>query len=578
MMKVQRSLLVLGFGVLCSDALAQVPADPTISVTGQSTAQQTVSVTVTESTSGATLVYTTNGSIPTPSSPAITSGSTILIPQNATLKVQAFLNGATNASSLISEKFAVAGMVSAGMAHTLILKNDGTVWASGDNSAGELGNGGTTPASTPVQVKTNSSTNLTNIVAVAAANDESFAVDASGNVWAWGLNTNSQLGIGTSSNALYATQISTNTLSNMIGIAASGNHAVALRTDGSVWGWGANASGQVGNGATSAWVTTPTQVLAPSGQSGNLAGIVAVAAGTNHSLALTSGGNVYAWGSDSAGQLGDADTSLTSQSLPVVVQKSGVALTNVVALAGGAINSFALRNDGSVVSWGDNTVGELGNGTTSPATPVNPTNLSAAPVTGLSGTMVAVSSQSAYGSNAYTWGDNTYGELGIGLTGSYATVPLIVNLTGATPPTLTINTGNNQSVGNGSFTTPLTVTATISGTPVQNALVDFIVTQGGGLLATSTTSPQLSGIVQVLTNSSGQTASVYYQDPSNGQVTSQIGATNGNGTIQDAFTILTSMAVSADTPTMPQWALILMAMLLFYSATRRKRLIRLING
>jgi hypothetical protein len=174
MMKVQRSLLVLGFGVLCSDALAQVPADPTISVTGQSTAQQTVSVTVTESTSGATLVYTTNGSIPTPSSPAITSGSTILIPQNATLKVQAFLNGATNASSLISEKFAVAGMVSAGMAHTLILKNDGTVWASGDNSAGELGNGGTTPASTPVQVKTNSSTNLTNIVAVAAANDESF--------------------------------------------------------------------------------------------------------------------------------------------------------------------------------------------------------------------------------------------------------------------------------------------------------------------------------------------------------------------------------------------------------------------
>lgn len=578
-MKVQRSLLVLGFGVLCSNALAQVPADPTISVTGQSTAQQTVSVTVTESTSGATLVYTTNGSIPTPSSPAITSGSTILIPQNATLKVQAFLNGATNASSLISEKFAVAGMVSAGMAHTLILKNDGTVWASGDNSAGELGNGGTTPASTPVQVKTNSSTNLTNIVAVAAANNESFGVDASGNVWAWGLNTNSQLGIGTSSNALYATQISTNTLSNMIGIAASGNHAVALRADGSVWGWGANTSGQVGNGATNTWVTTPTPVLAPSGQSGNLAGIVAVAAGTNHSLALTSGGNVYAWGSDSAGQLGDADTSLTSQSLPVVVQKSGVALTNVVALAGGAINSFALRNDGSVVSWGDNTVGELGNGTTAPSTPVNPTNLSAAPVTGLIGTMVAVSSQSAYGnSNAYTWGDNTYGELGIGVTGSYATVPLIVNLTSATPPTLTINTGNNQSVGNGSFTTPLTVTATISGTPVQNALVDFIVTQGGGLLATSTTSPQLSGIVQVLTNSSGQTASVYYQDPSSGQVTSQIGATNGNGTIQDAFTILTSMAVSADTPTMPQWALILMAILLFYSATRRKALIRLNNG
>jgi hypothetical protein len=406
------------------------------------------------------------------------------------------------------------------------------------------------------------------------------AVDASGNVWAWGLNTNSQLGIGTSSNALYATQISTNTLSNMIGIAASGNHAVALRADGSVWGWGANASGQVGNGATSAWVTTPTQVLAPSGQSGNLAGIVAVAAGTNHSLALTSGGNVYAWGSDSAGQLGDADTSLTSQSLPVVVQKSGVALTNVVALAGGAINSFALRNDGSVVSWGDNTVGELGNGTTAPATPVNPTNLSAAPVTGLSRNdgggqqPVRLREQQCL----YLGRQHLRRTRHWSLTGSYATVPLIVNLTGATPPTLTINTGNNQSVGNGSFTTPLTVTATISGTPVQNALVDFIVTQGGGLLATSTTSPQLSGIVQVLTNSSGQTASVYYQDPSNGQVTSQIGATNGNGTIQDAFTILTSMAVSADTPTMPQWALILMAMLLFYSATRRKRLIRLING
>ena len=299
---IQRFILLVGLaGLLMSPAMAGSISDPTITVYETSTLQQTVSVTVSNSDAGTTIYYTTDGSNPSMSSPSIASGSNLLIAQNATLQVEVF-QSATNTSDIITEKFAVAGQVSAGTAHTLILENNGSVRATGDNSAGELGNGTTTNASTPVQVMTSASTYLTGVVAIAADNDESFAVDSSGNVWAWGLNTNGQLGIGTTSNTPYATQVSS--LSNMVAIASSQNHTLAVGANGSVYAWGANTSGQVGNGSTSSWVTTPTEVLAPSG-SGYLSGIVAVAAGTSHSLALNSGGNVYAWGSNAAGQLGD---------------------------------------------------------------------------------------------------------------------------------------------------------------------------------------------------------------------------------------------------------------------------------
>jgi alpha-tubulin suppressor-like RCC1 family protein len=553
--------------VLTSQAKAGTINDPVITVLGTSTLQQTLSVSISISgaPTGTIIYYTTDGSNPSMSSPSIASGGSILIAQNAMLQVEAFQN-ATTTSDIVTEQLTLAGQVSAGTAHTLILENNGTVLAAGDNSAGELGNGTNNNASTPVQVMVNASTYLTGIVAVAADNDESFAVDNTGKVWAWGLNTNSQLGIGTSSNALFATQVTS--LSNIVAIASSQNHTLAVGANGSVFGWGANTSGQVGNGATSSWVTMPTPVLAPSGQSGNLSGVVAVAAGASHSLALDKNGDVWSWGSNSAGQLGDTTT--TSRLLPVEVQSGGTALTNIVAIAAGTSNSYAESSDPMALAWGDNTIGELGNGTTS-ATPVT-ANLSAAAVSGLNNMLVAVSNQSALDSTGtfWTWGDNSTGKLGVGITGYYATLPLAVTLGTQGTPTLTATAGNGQTVNDGTFSSQFQIKATSGGTALPNTWVDFVVNPTYGALGLTSGATQLSPIIGGYTNSSGQ-ISFYLDAPSNGS--GSVPLTALSGATQYGLTAVEQMAqsvASSGEPTMPQELVIILGASVLFFGVRRK--------
>jgi alpha-tubulin suppressor-like RCC1 family protein len=400
---------------------------------------------------------------------------------------------------------------------------------------------------------------LTGIVNVAAGTDESFAVDSSGNVWAWGYNPNGQLGIATTSNALYAVQITT--LSNMIGIASNQYHTLALQANGSVWSWGANSSGQVGNGATASYVTQPTEVVATTGQSGYLKGIVAVAAGASHSLALDNTGKVWAWGLDSSGQLGDADSTLTSQSSPVSVLKNGTALINVIGMAANATNSFAFRNDGTVYAWGDNSTGELGTGAIT-------SSLSAIQVSGLS-TMAAVTNEAALDPNGivWTWGTNNNGQLGIGYTGYYATLPLAVNPLATSSPTLTTTAGNGQTVTDGTFSSPFTISAS-SG---QGTWVNMIVNPTGGFLGLTSGATQLSPIIGGYTNSSGQ-ISFYLQPPANGTGTVPLTTTSGASLLSGITAIEQAAQSIASTgePTMPQWGLIIMAALLIWVASRHK--------
>src|SRR5450759_3831659 len=129
----------------------------------------------------------------------------------------------------------------------------------------------------------------------------------------------------------------------------------------SAWAWGYNSSGQLGNGTTTN-SSTPVQVSLPSGTT-----VTAIAGGGAHSLALTSSGQVLAWGSNSSGQLGNGTT--TQSSTPVAVRlPSG---STVTAIAGGGSHSLALTSTGQVLAWGYNYNGELGNGTiTNSSTPV----------------------------------------------------------------------------------------------------------------------------------------------------------------------------------------------------------------
>src|SRR3989304_5016513 len=233
--------------------------------------------------------------------------------------------------------------IAAGQDHSLALKNDGTVWAWGYNLYGQLGNGNNTNSNVPVQVA-----GLTGITAIAGGGRaHSLALRNDGTVWAWGFNTSGQLGNGTLTNNNVPVPVSS--LTAVTALAGGGNHSIALRNDGTVWAWGYNGYGQLGNGTF-----TNSNVPAPVS---SLTAVTALAGGEGHSLALKNDGTVWTWGYNINGQLGNV--TFTNSNVPVPV----TSFTGVSAISSGDLHSLALKNDGTVQAWGNNASGQLGNGT-----------------------------------------------------------------------------------------------------------------------------------------------------------------------------------------------------------------------
>ena len=144
--------------------------------------------------------------------------------------------------------------ISAGfVSHAVALKNDGTVWAWGSNGYGQLGDGTTTGRNIPVQVS-----DLTGVTAISAGDSHTVALKNDGTVWAWGLNNYCQLGDGTNTNRNTPVQV-IGLRTDGIAISAGGLHTVALKNNGTVWAWGLNYSGQLGDGTTTDSYT-PIQV------------------------------------------------------------------------------------------------------------------------------------------------------------------------------------------------------------------------------------------------------------------------------------------------------------------------------
>jgi YVTN family beta-propeller protein len=321
-------------------------------------------------------------------------------------------NGSFTTSSPygISSPGAVSGLsgvvaVAGGQFHSLAVKSDGTVWAWGSNNYAQLGYAVESNSDTPGQViGPGGSGFLTGVVAIAGGGAHSLALKSDGTVWAWGNNGNGQLGDGTTTTTGMPVQVSG--LTGVVAIAGGGAHSLAVKSDGTVWAWGNNGNGQLGNGTFVA-SNTPVQVS-------GLLGVVAIAGGVTHSLALKSDGTVWAWGNNGNGQLGNG--TFVASNTPV--QASG--LSGIVAIAADGIgfHSIALKSDGTVWAWGDNELGELGNGTfTESDTPVQ--------VSGLSG-VVAIAAGGYHSltlmsdRTVWDWGANDSGELG---NGSFATSP-----------------------------------------------------------------------------------------------------------------------------------------------------------
>lgn len=315
--------------------------------------------------------------------------------------------------------------VAAGGDHTLALLSNGTVVAWGANNAGQLGDGTLGgDSTTPVQVLSSSGTAaLTGVTAIAANDSYSLALLSNGTVMSWGSGGFGQLGDDSTANGDLPTDVSGvgggGELTGVSAIAAGQDHSLALLGDGTVVGWGSDTDGQLGDGVMGAGSDAPVQVVGPSG-SGTLAGVTALAAGQDHSLALLSNGTAMAWGSNADGQLGDGST--TSTDAPVTVNGVGGSgeLTGVTQLAAGESHSLALLADGTVVGWGNNSDGQLGGfpffGTNSGQSPAQVTgpgggqlNGVAAIAAGADHSLALLASQAVL-----AWGSNSGGQLGSG--------------------------------------------------------------------------------------------------------------------------------------------------------------------
>jgi alpha-tubulin suppressor-like RCC1 family protein len=254
------------------------------------------------------------------------------------------------------------------------------------------------------------------VAAVATGATHACALTTAGGVKCWGGNAFGQLGDGTTIIRLTPVDVIGLT-TGVVAITAAQSHTCAVTNGGGLKCWGSNSNGQLGDG-------TITQRATPFDVSGMTSGVIGVAAGNDalHTCALTSGGGVKCWGNNSNGQLGDGTT--TQRTTPVAV--SGLT-SGVAALSTGSAHTCALTSSGGVMCWGDNSLGQVGDGTNTP-------RLTPVPVSGLAGGVAAITSGFLHtcalmtSGGAECWGFDVFGQLGDGATSSRSTPAAVSGL------------------------------------------------------------------------------------------------------------------------------------------------------
>ncbi|MFZ2277983.1 MAG: cadherin-like beta sandwich domain-containing protein [Prosthecobacter sp.] len=451
------------------------------------------------------------------------STPTVMIP-NATLALKQILAIAT------------------GGVHTLVLCSDGTLASWGSNTNGELGNGLFATGHLPMPVDTANGTSALygkKVVAISAGQNHSLALCSDGTVSSWGYNFYGQLG---EANFPF---MSTRPLAvntdpgfsalagkTVVAIAAGYNHSLALCSDGTLVGWGLNSSGQLGNLAGSL-TFVPAVVNAANGVSA-LYGktVVSIAAGGNHSLALCSDGTVVAWGANSNGQLGDGTTT-TRYAGVAVSTTSGVSALygkKVVAISAGGSHSMALCSNGTVVSWGLNSSGQLGDNTSTiqrnvPVAVTTANGISALfgkTVTGISAGYIHSVATCSDGTLA-AWGSNVFGQAAVPPATSKQLAPYATPRTALPPAEMyaTVVTGPASAHSLALAATPPPTVTSLSATAV------------------TTTSVTLNGTVNA---SSGYITTSYDYGLTTAYGTSRVGSAAFGGSTLSTQVMLTGLA------------------------------------
>jgi alpha-tubulin suppressor-like RCC1 family protein len=321
--------------------------------------------------------------------------------------------------------------IAAGFYHSLFLKSNGSLWAVGWNLYGQLGNNSYSTAypygtDAPAQIV------ASNVIAIAAGGEHSLFLKSNGSLWAMGWNAYGQLGDGTTDSGNYEVDLAEQIVaSNVTAVAAGLNHSLFLKSNGSLWAMGDNSYGQLGDGSTNYgnYLTNrPEQIVASN--------VMAIAAGYRHSLFLKSDGSLWGMGDNAYGQLGDGNFNNTNQPVEIVA-------SNVTAIAAGDQHSLFLESDGSLWVMGNNNAGQLGDPT------VGATN---GPDEIVASNVTAIAAGSAHSlflkSDGSLWamGNNHYGQLG---TGNYNNTNLPVQILSSNVTAIAAGYGHSMFLKSG---------------------------------------------------------------------------------------------------------------------------------
>ena len=299
--------------------------------------------------------------------------------------------------------------LSAGRTHIVAIGADGSLWAWGGNRAGQLGDGTTIDRLSPVRIGADY-----DWASVSAGQGNwdahTAAIRTDGSLWTWGRNSEGQLGNGTRANSAVPIQIMPDY--KMVSVSAGMEHTAAVRDDGTLWIWGSTGFAANGHGRGTSPIShgnTPVQL-------GEDADWVLVSAGANYTAAIKTDGSLWGWRGDEERRWSPYEDSVTRHDTPIQIGT----YTDWVSVSAGRANAFAIRSDGSLWGWGDNGAGQLGDGTrTSRSTPVqikvSSNGISASWASVVSGHFHAVALKTD--GSLWTWGVNVHGELGDGTGG-----------------------------------------------------------------------------------------------------------------------------------------------------------------
>jgi alpha-tubulin suppressor-like RCC1 family protein len=357
---------------------------------------------------------------------------TLAIAQNGTLWAWGFntygqLGDGTNTNRNVPTQIGTANnwasITDGNNFHSLAIKTDGTLWAWGFNSQGQLGNGTTVNKNAPIQI--GSATNWSKIV---ARGSRTLAIKTDGTLWAWGSNSYGELGDGTNINRNVPTQIGTAT--NWASITAGNNgHTLAIKTDGTLWAWGYNVYGQLGDG-TSVNKNAPIQI-------GSATDWSIISAGISHTLSIKTDGTLWAWGYNYQGQLGDGTN--VDKNAPIQIGSA----TDWSTISAGGYQTLSIKTDGTLWAWGRNSSGQLGDGTN-----VNknaPIQIGSATDWSIISAGISHTLSIKTDGTLWAWGRNLSGELGDG-TNVNKNIPTVIDCPSAVLSIDTFDISNNITV------------------------------------------------------------------------------------------------------------------------------------